>query len=186
MPGHPPKSLEGTIVKAITLEAPPERVYRAFTDRSDLEQWLAEPYEIDAREGGKFSFGQKADGHLTHGQFLSVEPNKKLVYSWGFAVFDPKTGKPQSNWSDDTPTKVTVTFEKVGKGTKVTIKHEGFPAGDPMYWPHEVGWEMLVGDVLRKYLEVSRKPFDAWWQAEGGAWQARFNATVAKRAARGR
>jgi len=52
MAARKPKSLGGTIVKAITLDAPVERVYRAFTQRSDLEQWLAEPYDVDARAGG--------------------------------------------------------------------------------------------------------------------------------------
>ncbi len=183
MPRRAPKSLAGTIVKTLTLDAPVERVYRAFTERRDLEQWLAEPYPLDLREGGDFEFGQKADGHMTGGTFLEVEPNKRLVYTWRFTVFDPKTRKRVPNWSEERPTKVTVTFARAGKGTKVTIHHEGFPEGAAEYWPHEVGWEMLVGDVLRKYLEVPRKEFDAWWAAEGEAWQQRFNATVGERAA---
>src|SRR6267143_359812 len=175
MAARKPKSPGGTIVKAITLDAPVERVYRAFTQRRDLEQWLAEPYEVDARAGGEWGFGQKADGMTTSGKFLEVVPNRRLVYTWGFTVFDPKTRKGVPHWSEEKPTKVTITFERAGKGTKVTIQHEGFPEGAAEFWPHEVGWEMLVGDVLAKYLAVSRKEFDAWWDAEGEAWQQRFN-----------
>src|SRR3972149_6062865 len=176
------KSLAATIVKTFTLDAPVERVYRAFTERRDLEEWLAAPYEIDAREGGAFAFGQMADGHTTSGKFVEVVPNKRLVYTWSFTVIDPKTRKVLPNWSEDRPTKVEITFERAGKGTKVTIRHEGFPEAATEYWPHEVGWEMLVGEVLRKYLEVPRRDFDAWWEAEGEAWQRRFSSTVDARA----
>ena len=95
-----PKSLAGTIVKTFMLDAPVDRVYRAFTDQRDLEEWLAEPYAIDVKPGGAFAFGQVADGHTTSGEFLEVLPKKRLVYTWHFAIFDPRSRKAMPNWSE--------------------------------------------------------------------------------------
>ncbi|MDA4112322.1 MAG: SRPBCC domain-containing protein, partial [Thaumarchaeota archaeon] len=56
------KSVEGTIVRAYQINANPERVYEAFTNKKDLEMWKADDYEIEPRKGGKFKMGLESDG----------------------------------------------------------------------------------------------------------------------------
>ena len=175
-------TLKGTIVKVLQIDAPPERVYKAFTDKQDMQEWMAEQFEIDARKGGKFKMGREADGRVTKGELMEVVPNELLVYSWQMNDYDTKTGKKIPNWSDDNPTKVTVKFEKAGKGTKVTVKHEGFPERDEEYWGHEVGWELLGGEVLKYYLEHPKAEFDRWWKENESTWQERWQKTVETRA----
>jgi uncharacterized protein YndB with AHSA1/START domain len=171
-------SLRGTIVKVLQIDAPPERVYKAFTDKKDILQWMSDHFEIDPRKGGKFKMGQEADGYATTGEFLEVVPNQLLVYTWRMNEYDKSTGKKIPNWSDDNPSKVTVKFEKAGKGTKITVRHEGFPEQDEEYWGHEVGWEMLGGEVLKYYLEHSQQEFDKWWKQNEASWQERWQKTV--------
>ncbi len=126
--------------------------------------------------------GRETDGFVAKGEFLEVEPNQRLVYTWRMNEYDNKTGKPVPNWSDDNPTKVTVKFQKEGKGTKINITHEGFPERDEEYWAHEVGWEMLGGEVLKYYLEHSQEEFDKWWKENETSWQERWQKAVDRHA----
>jgi uncharacterized protein YndB with AHSA1/START domain len=174
-------SLRGTIVKVLQIDASPERVYTAFTNKKDVEQWMSDHFEVDPRKSGKFKMGREADGFATTGEFLEVVPNELLVYTWRMNQYDKETGKKIPNWSDDNPSKVTVKFEKAGKGTKITVKHEGFPEKDEEYWAHEVGWQMLGGEVLKYYLEHPQQDFDKWWKENEASWQDRWQKAVDER-----
>ena len=174
----PDSSLKGTIVKVLQVDATPERVFKAFTDKKDIQEWMADHFEIDARKGGKFKMGREVDGFATTGEFLEVVPNQLLVYTWRMNAYEKENGKRIPNWSDENPSKVTVKFERAGKGTKITVKHEGFPERDEEYWAHEVGWEMLGGEILKYYLEHSQQEFDKWWKENEASWQERWQKTV--------
>ena len=180
-------SMKGTIVKVLQIAAPTDRVFKAFTNKEDVQEWLADHYEIDPRKGGKWTMGRKEDGYVTAGEILEISPNELLVYTWQMNDYDPKSGKKIPNWTDTSPTKVTVRFEKEGRGTKITIRHEGFPERDETYWGHYVGWEMLAGEVLKYYLEHAQEEFDRWWKENESSWQERWQKmmeTSAKAASR--
>jgi uncharacterized protein YndB with AHSA1/START domain len=167
-----PNSVDGTIVRTYQVNASPERVYEAFTNKKDLEMWKADDYEIEPRKGGKYKMGLESDGYAVTGEFLELVPNEKIVYSWKMTEYDENTKKPIPHWSNDKPTKVTVKFEKAGnQGTKITLIHEGFPERDEQYYMHEVGWDLLVGQVLKAYLEKSRDEFNQWWAEREPTWQ---------------
>jgi uncharacterized protein YndB with AHSA1/START domain len=155
-------SLQGTIVKVFEINCPVERAYRAFTTKQDLQEWLMDRYEIDARKGGKYTMGSKADGVVNSGEFLQIVPNELLVYTWNMQRFDEK-GKLIRKTHQDQTTKVTVRFEKTSKGTKIRLTHEGFPEQDEDFWAVSGGWDMCAGEVLRYYLEHSQAEFDKWW-----------------------
>lgn len=174
--------MKGTIVKVLQIEAPPERVFKAFTNKEDLQEWMADHYEIDARKGGKWRMGRKEDGYVATGELLEVVPNQLLVYTWQMNDYDAESGKKISNWMDTNPTKVTVKFEKAGRGTKVTVTHEGFPERDEAYWGVDTGWEMLGGQVLKYYLEHSQAQFDKWWKENESSWQERWQKMMETRA----
>lgn len=74
-----------------TFNAPPERVYAAFTQPGDLEKWFGPEgvdcivHEIDPRPGGAYNFtmrNEKGEEHPLSGVFQEVIANKKLVYTW--------------------------------------------------------------------------------------------------------
>ena len=174
-------TVKGTIVKVVQIEAPPERVFRAFTDAQDVREWMADHYEIDARKGGKWTMGRKEDGYVATGELQEVLPNQRLVHTWQMTDSDTETAKKIPNWMDTSPTTVTVTFEKAGRGTRLTIRHEGFPERDEHYWGHETGWEMLAGEVLKYYLEHSQADFDKWWKENESSWLERFQKTAEAR-----
>ncbi|HXQ93517.1 MAG TPA: SRPBCC domain-containing protein [Nitrososphaerales archaeon] len=169
-----PESVEGTIIRTYELNASPERVYEAFTNKEDLQNWKEDHYEIDARKGGMYKMGLESDGYAVTGEFLEIVPNEKIVYSWKMSEYDEK-GKLIPNWSQERPTRVTVKFEKAGnRGTKVTLIHQGFPEMDEQYYMHEAGWDLLVGQVLKAYLEKTPEEYARWWKNEEPNWQLRW------------
>ncbi len=108
------------------LKAPPEKVYRAFIDADALSRWLP-PYgflcsveHIDAKVGGTFrmAFRNYTTGHAHSfgGEFLELEPNRKLVYTDRFD--DPNLPGE---------IKVTVALTEVFCGTDLRIEQAGIP-----------------------------------------------------------
>jgi uncharacterized protein YndB with AHSA1/START domain len=182
MPQDDQDAITGTIVRVIQIEATPERVFKAFTDKQEVQEWLADRYEIDPRKGGEWRMGSEEDGFVSSGEFLEIKPNQLLIYTWQMNDYDAKTGKKIPNWMDTNPTKVTVRFERAGKGTRLTIKHEGFPERDELYWGHQVGWDMLAGEVLKYYLEHTQQEFDRWWKENESSWQERWQKAMEMRA----
>lgn len=66
--------------------ASPERVFAAWTTATDLEIWLADTVEVDARSDGSYSLtSETSDGnHVCFGEYLVFEPGRKLVKSWRY------------------------------------------------------------------------------------------------------
>ncbi len=108
------------------LKAPPEKVYRAFLDADALSRWLP-PYgflcnveHVDAKVGGTFrmAFRNYTTGHAHSfgGEFLELEPNRKLVYTDRFD--DPNLPGE---------IKVTVELTEVFCGTDLKVEQAGIP-----------------------------------------------------------
>ncbi|PLP59656.1 polyketide cyclase [Mesorhizobium loti] len=108
------------------LKAPPEKVYRAFLDADALCRWLP-PYgflcsveHFDAKVGGTFRMAFKnyttGHAHSFGGEFLELEPNRKLVYTDRFD--DPNLPGE---------IKVTVELTEVFCGTDFKVEQAGIP-----------------------------------------------------------
>jgi uncharacterized protein YndB with AHSA1/START domain len=112
------------------LQAPPERVYKAFTDGPAMCKWLppfgftATMHQIDARVGGKFrmSFTHFGSGHSHSfgGEYLELAPPERLRYTDVFD--DPNLPGVMT---------VTVTLKKVICGTEMQVVQEGVPGVIP-------------------------------------------------------
>ena len=111
--------------------APPERVWRAWTDPAVLAAWFWPPRfettaEVDARPGGAFRVASAPVGIGVSGAIARADPARLLETSW--------------RWDgDDEETRVTVTFELVREGTRVVVRHEGFDS-DEAVAEHVQGW----------------------------------------------
>jgi uncharacterized protein YndB with AHSA1/START domain len=125
------------------LQAPPERVYRAFLDPSAMARWLPPHgftgvvHESDARVGGgyRMSFTNFSTGssHAFGGRYLELVPHERIRYTDRFD--DP--GMPGEM-------QVTVTLRKVGAGTELEIVQEGLPEEIPVDACY-VGWQQSLG-----------------------------------------
>lgn len=132
------------------LTAPPEKLFRAFTDPDAMASWLP-PYgfvcnvhAMDAKVGGtyKMSFLNFSTGnsHSFGGEYLEIVPNEKLKYSDRFD--DP-------NLPGEMIT--TVTFKAVSCGTELFVTQEGIPAAIPAEMCY-LGWQESL-EKLKKLVE---------------------------------
>ena len=139
--------------EAVTLEifiaAPRERIFEALTDPKQAVRWWGRKdeyylneFEMDVRVGGKWSTSGKSlkSGDLeVHGEFLEVDPPRRLAYSW-ISSWLPKL------------TKVVWELESQAKGTLVKLTHSGFAGNPQATKAHSHGWS-LVFSWLQAYVE---------------------------------
>ncbi|MFT3788194.1 MAG: SRPBCC family protein [Tepidisphaeraceae bacterium] len=120
-------------------KAPPERVYRAFTDPAAVVKWMA-PYgftstvhQMDVKPGGTYrmSFTNFSTGksHSFGGTYVDLVPGEKLEYTDKFE--DPNLPGE---------IKVTITLRKVLCGTDVEIVQSGLPEAIPVEFCY-LGWQ---------------------------------------------
>lgn len=121
---------------------PREKVWQAWTEPEQFMKWwgpkdfTAPVAELDVRVGGKYLAAmQAADGkkYLSTGIYKEVVPMEKLVWTDSFA--DEKGNVVPASYygmGEDFPMEmtVTITFEDQGDKTKLTLRHEGMPAGE--------------------------------------------------------
>lgn len=133
------------------LRAPPERVYRAFTDPDAMAKWLppngytGHVHSMDARVGGiyRMSFTNFTTGqsHAFGGKYLELVPHERLRYTDVFE--DP--GMPGTM-------ETSVVLRAVDCGTEVRIEQSGIPEMIPLEGCY-LGWqESLV--QLAKLVEA--------------------------------
>jgi uncharacterized protein YndB with AHSA1/START domain len=118
--------MPSTIQLHRVLAAPPERVFRAFTDPDARARWLppngftGKVHQSDLRVGGTYrmSFTNFTTGssHSFGGTYVEIVPGERLRYTDRFD--DPNLpGEMQVN----------VVFRKVSVGTDLSITQEGVP-----------------------------------------------------------
>jgi len=132
------------------INAPPARVYKAWTDPAELQRWFG-PEEVrtikidaDVRVGGKYRWDLlKQDGEewACLGEYRELVPGKKIVFTW--------------KWDDDESWEnhnsiVTVEFSARDGGTEVKLTHEKLPSEESRD-RHNQGWNSVL-DRLEKFL----------------------------------
>ena len=145
------KTAEKTSLEIIRfINAPPARVYKAWTDPAELQRWFGpedvRTIKIDAnvRVGGKYRWDlQKQDGEEWSclGEYRELVPGKKIVFTW--------------KWHDDEAWEnhnsvVTVEFSARDGGTEVKLTHEKLPSEESRD-RHNQGWSSVL-DRLEKFL----------------------------------
>ena len=78
---------ESQITLTRTIDANISDVFAAWTDPALIEQWQADEAELDAFEGGEYTFttfGDEEDpeDHTVSGEILKFVEDQKLVMSW--------------------------------------------------------------------------------------------------------
>jgi len=122
-------------------DVPRELVWKAWTEPERIKKWWGPQYftapviKNDLRVGGTYlSCMRGPDGkdYWSTGVYREIVPNDKLVMTDSFA--DEKGNVVPASYygmGEGFPLEllVTVTFEAVGKRTKMILRHEGIPEG---------------------------------------------------------
>jgi uncharacterized protein YndB with AHSA1/START domain len=129
------------------LKAPPEKVYRAFTDPLALASWippygfLCKVHEMNVKVDGtyKMSFHNfsTGNGHSFGGRYLELKPNEFIKYTDKFD--DPNL--PGEMFT-------SVWLKKVSTGTDLKVVQEGIPEMIPVEMCY-LGWQESLDKLMR-------------------------------------
>ena len=123
------------------VDALPEQVYRAFTHRAALREWLCEAVEFEGRKGGRVYLWWNS-GYYTAGEVNALVPGRKVAFTW------LGRGEPA-------PSQVTISLRPAKGGTSVAVAHA---AGRGKLWAaaieqFERGWVVALQN-LRSVIET--------------------------------
>jgi uncharacterized protein YndB with AHSA1/START domain len=109
-----------------TFDAPPEAVFRLWTDPALVSQWWGvkgstiDACNLDVRVGGRWHIEMRTAGGRVYpnsGTYLEVVPNERIVY------FDePNPAILEWNGDVPSPSRHTISFDGNGDRTMVTIE----------------------------------------------------------------
>jgi uncharacterized protein YndB with AHSA1/START domain len=121
----------------VRVEARPETVFPFFTDPEKMVRWMGVGATLDPRPGGVFSLNTMHE-FFVEGEYVSVEPYIRVVFTWGYRDFFGERTNPFPAGSS------TVEVELVpdGDATIVRLRHQLTPGLADF---HSMGWENYLG-----------------------------------------
>ena len=130
-----------------TYNAPIAKVWKAITNRDEMEKWYFKLAEFKPEVGFKFEFtgGDEKMEYLHECIIKEVIPEKKLTHTWRYPKYEGSS---------------LVTWELFEEGTKTRLRltHEGletFPQNNPSFAKESFagGWTHITGVLLKEYVE---------------------------------
>jgi uncharacterized protein YndB with AHSA1/START domain len=147
---------QDSIVSEIDIAAPPERVFKALTDASELTVWFTNPdcpvksWKMDARLGGRYSYatekGAVSVNNVSefecHGEIMEYDPPRLLAYTW------------IANWHDDVGQQTMVRWELTPRsgGTRLKVTHSGLATQPASRKDYSGGWPGVL-EMLKNFTE---------------------------------
>jgi uncharacterized protein YndB with AHSA1/START domain len=107
------------------VNAPRERVYRAFVDANDVAKWMvptgmtSHVHAFEGREGGRFRISLTYDAPTGAGK-TELVPNERIVEAVEFETDDPALRGEMT---------LTITLADEDGGTELAAVHDGLPPG---------------------------------------------------------
>ena len=143
-----PSSNSEPIVKEVVLDATPERVWKAITDKDEMKKWYFDLKEFKAVPGFEFEFEGGPDDRIYIHQCRVIEviPLKKLSYTWSYEGYQGTT---------------LVGFElfEEGQRTRLQLTHEGLESFEVNNNPDldkknfDAGWSHIIGISIKEYID---------------------------------
>lgn len=121
-----------SVEREIAIAASPETIWELLVDAHQATRWMGRAASFDLRPGGGYRV-EVIPGHTARGEFVEIEPPRRLVYTWGW---EPASGDSVPSGS------TTVEFELIptGDGTVLRFSHRELPSADAAA-SHAHGWD---------------------------------------------
>ena len=137
---------------SIEIAAPPAAVFDYLVTEDGMTAWMGQYAELDARPGGRFAVD--IAGSPVRGEYLHVEPSRRVVVSWGFAG---------SSELPSGASRVEFTLTPTDGGTRLDLVHSGLP--DSALEGHAHGWAHFVPRLAEASRGIDLGPDD--WRPLG-------------------
>src|SRR6185437_4736013 len=98
-----------TVERELAIAASPETVWSYLVDPEKATRWMGEEATFDVRPGGVYQVGV-IPGNTALGEFVEVDPPRRLVFTWGWAPGSQSQVGPGS-------TTIEIELEPQGEGT---------------------------------------------------------------------
>ena len=136
------------VEQSVEVAARPETVWRCVTEGPLLSRWLNAEVALDPRVGGAVSIHFARYATRVVGEVRLLEPGRRIAFSWGVA------DGPDSGSLPPGSTEVSIGLSPTAAGgTRVTLRHAGFP--DQAQRDHHVeGWEAYLGGLAAAAVRV--------------------------------
>jgi uncharacterized protein YndB with AHSA1/START domain len=137
----------------VRIAAPPEVVFPYFTDPSRMTEWMGVAALLDPRPGGTFRV-EPNPRDVVLGEYLEIAPPHRVVFTWGFQGSGRTTAGS---------TRVEVTLEPDGDGTRLILLHHGLSGRARE--AHGEGWGHYLGRLAEAAAGASPGP-DPWVESD--------------------
>jgi uncharacterized protein YndB with AHSA1/START domain len=154
------------VLAEIFIAAPPERVFKAITGSDQVHLWWGQQglyrvtaWKADLRPGGKWqSDGVGADGtsFRVEGEYLEIDPPRLLVHTW-IASYSALL-RTVVRWELEPRDVHGLQHkgpQKVGTGTLLKVRHDGFAGNFEQAKNHGDGWVRVLG-WMRAFVEEGK------------------------------
>jgi uncharacterized protein YndB with AHSA1/START domain len=132
-------------------DAPPERVFDAWTDPELLRRWFAAgpdwetpEAEVDLREGGRYKLSMRdphsGNVHTVGGEYTEISRPDRLAYTWKWETE-----------GDSDESRVLVEFNADGGATELVLTHTAL-ASQESRANHEHGWDACLDNLESRVI----------------------------------
>ena len=117
---------------------PPEKIWRALTQNSLIEEWLMKN-DFQPVVGHRFKL--RADWGAVECEVLAVEPNKTLSYTWAAYGLESV---------------VTWILAPTSTGTHLRMEQSGFRSDQQQaYHGAKAGWQQFIGNLEQVLARIN-------------------------------
>jgi uncharacterized protein YndB with AHSA1/START domain len=127
-----------SVQREIEIGASPETVWEFLVDPEKAVRWWGQAISFDARPGGAYRI-EVTPTHKATGEFVELDPPRRLVYTWGWAE-----GTPDQELVPAGSTTVEIDLIPRDGGTLLRLTHSGLPSPESAA-SHAEGWDHYFG-----------------------------------------
>ena len=132
---------EATVERELAIAASPKTVWEFLVDSEKAVRWMGESATFDVRPGGIYRV-EVIPGNVALGEFVEIDPPRRLVWTWGWES-GPGSSVP--------PGSTTVEFElteTTDGGTLLRFRHSDLPSHKTAE-SHGHGWDHYFGRLAQ-------------------------------------
>ena len=127
------------ITRELAIDASPETVWSFLVEPEKALRWMGVEVALSPEVGGAYRC-EVLPGRVAIGEVVEVEPQRRLVLSWGWE-------QPESAKADSVPpgsSTVSFELEPDGTGTRLRFTHGDLPSAEAVA-NHTIGWDHYLG-----------------------------------------
>ena len=138
-----------SVEREIAIAASPETVWEFLVDPDKATRWMGMTASFDPRPGGEY-LGAVIPGHTASGEFVELDPPRRLVYTWGW-----EPGEDGPNPVPPGSSTIEIELVPAGDGTTLRFRHYDLPNAEAAE-SHAHGWDHYL-----ERLEIAARGGDA-------------------------